>query len=76
MLEVLEQFPSCRPSAKMLCAQLSPLQARFYSVSSAPGPHPGQIHLTVAVVQYKTQSMFYNMLAIPQTFRNNFIKYW
>ncbi|XP_026468232.1 nitric oxide synthase, salivary gland-like [Ctenocephalides felis] len=56
LLEVLEQFPSCRPSAKMLCAQLSPLQARFYSVSSAPEPHPGQIHLTVAVVQYKTQN--------------------
>ncbi|KAJ8872955.1 hypothetical protein PR048_026571 [Dryococelus australis] len=55
LLEVLEQFPSVRPSAALLATQLSPLQPRFYSISSSPKVHPGQIHLTVAVVIYNTQ---------------------
>nr|CAD7595373.1 unnamed protein product [Timema genevievae] len=55
LLEVLEEFPSVRPSAALLAAQLSPLQPRFYSISSSPMVHPGQIHITVAVVTYRTQ---------------------
>ncbi|CAG2057145.1 unnamed protein product [Timema podura] len=57
LLEVLEEFPSVRPSAALLAAQLSPLQPRFYSISSSPMVHPGQIHITVAVVTYRTQGM-------------------
>ncbi|XP_033620353.1 nitric oxide synthase, endothelial isoform X2 [Fukomys damarensis] len=30
-------------------------QPRYYSVSSAPSAHPGEIHLTVAVLAYRTQ---------------------
>nr|CAD7260092.1 unnamed protein product [Timema shepardi] len=56
LLEVLEEFPSVRPSAALLAAQLSPLQPRFYSISSSPMVHPGQIHITVAVVTYRTQA--------------------
>ncbi|XP_012262601.2 nitric oxide synthase, salivary gland [Athalia rosae] len=55
LLEVLEEFPSVRPLASLLILQLTPLQPRFYSISSSPNVHQGQIHLTVAVVQYKTQ---------------------
>lgn len=41
--------------APLLLTQLSLLQPRYYSVSSAPSIHPGEIHLTVAVLAYRTQ---------------------
>ncbi|XP_045491293.1 nitric oxide synthase-like protein [Colias croceus] len=53
--EVLDQFPSAKPSASLLAALLSPLQPRFYSISSSPLAHPKRLHLTVAVVTYRTQ---------------------
>ncbi|CAM4599283.1 nitric oxide synthase 3 isoform X1 [Lepidochelys kempii] len=52
---VLEQFPSLVLPASLLLTQLPLLQPRYYSVSSAPGAHPGQIHLTVAVLTYQSQ---------------------
>lgn len=55
LVEVLHEFPSVRPFAPLLLLHLTPLQPRFYSISSSPDVHQGQIHLTVAVVQYKTQ---------------------
>ncbi|CAL4142070.1 unnamed protein product, partial [Meganyctiphanes norvegica] len=53
--EVLEQFSSVKIDASVLLTHLPVLQWRFYSISSSPDTHPGQIHLTVAVVEYKTQ---------------------
>lgn len=55
LLEVLEEFPSVTPFAPLLLAQLSILQPRFYSISSSPALHPNEVHLTVAVVIYRTQ---------------------
>ncbi|KDR21429.1 nitric oxide synthase, salivary gland isoform X2 [Zootermopsis nevadensis] len=55
LLEVLDEFPSVRPSPALLAAQLTPLQPRFYSISSSPIVHSGEIHITVAVVSYRTQ---------------------
>lgn len=55
LMEVLNEFPSVKPFAPLLLLHLTPLQPRFYSISSSPDVHQGQIHLTVAVVQYKTQ---------------------
>ncbi|XP_050084413.1 nitric oxide synthase isoform X1 [Anopheles aquasalis] len=55
LLEVLEEFPSCHPPAAVLVAQLSPLQPRFYSISSSPRKYPNEIHLTVAIVKYRAQ---------------------
>ncbi|KAK7869083.1 hypothetical protein R5R35_000802 [Gryllus longicercus] len=55
LLEVLMEFPSVRPSAPLLVAQLTPLQPRFYSISSSPYVHQKQIHITVAVVVYRTE---------------------
>ncbi|KAI4462215.1 nitric oxide synthase-related [Holotrichia oblita] len=55
LLEVLEEFPSVNPYAPLLVAQLSLLQPRFYSISSSRAIYPNQIHLTVAVVTYRTQ---------------------
>lgn len=56
LYEVLQQFPSCKPPASVLIAQLVPMPARFYSISSSPLKNPNEIHLTVAVVTYKTDS--------------------
>ncbi|OWK06584.1 NOS3 [Cervus elaphus hippelaphus] len=55
LLEVLEQFPSVALPAPLLLTQLPLLQPRYYSVSSAPSAHPGEVHLTVAVLAYRTQ---------------------
>ncbi|XP_011165980.2 nitric oxide synthase, salivary gland [Solenopsis invicta] len=56
LAEVLDEFPSVTPFAPLLVLYLTPLQPRFYSISSSPIVHQGQIHLTVAVVQYQTQN--------------------
>ncbi|XP_069950752.1 nitric oxide synthase-like protein isoform X2 [Cherax quadricarinatus] len=53
--EVLEEFPSVMLDAGLLLTQLPSLGPRFYSISSSPEAHPGQIHVTVAVVQYNTE---------------------
>ncbi|KAB0794374.1 hypothetical protein PPYR_11213 [Photinus pyralis] len=55
LLEVLEEFPSVRPYAPLLVTQLPILQPRFYSISSSPAVYNNQIHVTVAVVTYRTE---------------------
>lgn len=56
LLEVLEEFPSCRPPAALLIANLTPLLPRFYSISSCPLTNPSEVHLTVAVVTYRAEN--------------------
>ncbi|XP_031623820.1 nitric oxide synthase [Contarinia nasturtii] len=55
LLEVLEEFPSCKPPASLFIAHLCPMQPRFYSISSCPNTCRNQIHLTVAVVKYRAE---------------------
>lgn len=55
LLEVLEEFPSVQPFAPLLFMQLNILQPKFYSISSSPLIHIDQLHLTVAVVVYRTE---------------------
>lgn len=55
LLTVLEQFPGVSPQASVLVAMLPLLQPRFYSLSSSPLLHPQELHLTVAVVSYRTK---------------------
>ncbi|KAM4795668.1 nitric oxide synthase, inducible [Rhinophrynus dorsalis] len=54
-LEVLEEFPSLNVPTTFLLTQLPPLKPRYYSISSSIDMTPGEIHLTVAVVNYKTK---------------------
>lgn len=68
LLEVLEEFPSVKPYAPVLIFHLTPLQPRFYSISSSPLVHLGQIHLTVAVVQYRTKSKPAQITNLKQNF--------
>uniref|UniRef100_A0A667ZH76 Nitric oxide synthase 1 n=1 Tax=Myripristis murdjan TaxID=586833 RepID=A0A667ZH76_9TELE len=55
LVEVLEEFPSIQMPSTLLLTQLPLLQPRYYSISSSPDLHPGEIHLTVAVVSYRTR---------------------
>nr|XP_056713755.1 nitric oxide synthase, endothelial [Euleptes europaea] len=55
MVELLEDFPSVALPASLLLTQLPLLQPRYYSISSSPGAHLGQIHLTVAVLSYRSK---------------------
>ncbi|KAM9468990.1 nitric oxide synthase, inducible-like [Clarias gariepinus] len=54
-LEILEEFPSLVLSAAFLLSQLPLLKPRLYSVSSSPDLHPHELHLTVSVLNYRTQ---------------------
>uniref|UniRef100_A0A8B9T7F6 Nitric oxide synthase n=1 Tax=Anas platyrhynchos TaxID=8839 RepID=A0A8B9T7F6_ANAPL len=55
ILEVLEEFPSAEVSTAFLLTQLPFLKPRYYSVSSSCDMTPREIHLTVAVVNYRTR---------------------
>ncbi|XP_048450781.1 nitric oxide synthase, endothelial-like [Rhincodon typus] len=54
--DVLDEFHSVQAPASLLLTQLPLLQPRYYSISSSPDTHPSQIHLTVAVVKYRTRN--------------------
>uniref|UniRef100_A0A8C9KCC0 Nitric oxide synthase n=1 Tax=Panthera tigris altaica TaxID=74533 RepID=A0A8C9KCC0_PANTA len=54
-LEVLEEFPSLRVSAGFLLSQLPILKPRYYSISSSRACAPTEVHLTVAVLTYRTR---------------------
>lgn len=66
LVEVFEQFPSCRPPASLLVAHLTPLQPRFYSISSSQKKYPKEIHLTVGVVQYQNEGGTYLLWIISR----------
>ncbi|XP_017290210.1 nitric oxide synthase, brain isoform X3 [Kryptolebias marmoratus] len=55
LVEVLEEFPSIQMPSTLLLTQLPLLQPRYYSISSSPDLYQGEIHLTVAVVSYRTR---------------------
>ncbi|NXA04756.1 NOS2 protein, partial [Sapayoa aenigma] len=55
ILEVLEEFPSAEVSTAFLLTQLPYLKPRYYSVSSSCDMTAREIHLTVAVVNYRTR---------------------
>lgn len=54
LYETLEEFPSCKVPASLLLVTLMPLQPRFYSISSSLRVHNDEVHLTVAIVKYRT----------------------
>uniref|UniRef100_A0A8C6TYH5 Nitric oxide synthase n=1 Tax=Neogobius melanostomus TaxID=47308 RepID=A0A8C6TYH5_9GOBI len=55
LVEVMVEFPSIQMPSTLLLTQLPLLQPRYYSISSSPDLHPGEIHLTVAVVSYRAK---------------------
>ncbi|XP_055389381.1 nitric oxide synthase isoform X2 [Condylostylus longicornis] len=55
LLDVLEEFPSCKIPISLLLPHLTPLQPRFYSISSSLRKYRNEIHLTVGVVKYRSE---------------------
>jgi sulfite reductase (NADPH) flavoprotein alpha-component len=53
-VDLLAEFPSARPTPQELVDQLRKLMPRLYSVASSGKVFPDEVHLTLAVVRYKT----------------------
>ncbi len=54
MLEVLQDFKSCRPPLEWLLEACPLAKPRQFSIASSALAHPGEAHLTVAVVDWTT----------------------
>ncbi|HKI72830.1 MAG TPA: sulfite reductase subunit alpha [Verrucomicrobiae bacterium] len=53
VIDFLLNFPSIKFTPADFVALLSRLQPRLYSIASSLKAHPGEVHLTVAVVRYE-----------------------
>ncbi len=54
LIDLLEEFPSARFAPAEIVEHLRRLVPRLYSLASSPVCHPREVHLTVAVVRYRT----------------------
>ena len=63
VLNTLTRFPSARPPVAEFIASLGRLQPRLYSIASSVAAHPGQVHLTIAVVSYELYAREYRGVA-------------
>ena len=54
IVDLLLTFPNARFTAEEFVKLLRKLQPRLYSISSSPKVHPGEVHLTTAIVRYES----------------------
>uniref|UniRef100_A0A914VWA6 NADPH--cytochrome P450 reductase n=1 Tax=Plectus sambesii TaxID=2011161 RepID=A0A914VWA6_9BILA len=52
IIDVLREFPSCKPPIDHVLELLPKLQARYYSISSSPKTDPGRVAVTAVVLRY------------------------
>ncbi|XP_015923337.1 nitric oxide synthase, inducible-like [Parasteatoda tepidariorum] len=55
LAEVLEEFPSIKLDPTILVSELPLLQPRYYSISSSRLATPHEVHVTCALVSFRTQ---------------------
>jgi sulfite reductase (NADPH) flavoprotein alpha-component len=53
VIHLLLTYPELRFTPAEFTTLLPKLQPRLYSISSSPKAHPGEVHLTVAIVRYE-----------------------
>ena len=54
VIDLVIDHPADFTDADEFVTVLRPLQPRLYSIASSPKAHPGEVHLCVSVVEYKT----------------------
>lgn len=54
IIDLLQEFPNHGLDAAGFVGMLGKLTPRLYSIASSPNAHPGEVHLTVARVEYET----------------------
>ena len=52
LIDLITDHPADFSDAEEFVGALKKLQPRLYSISSSPNAHPGEVHLTVAIVRY------------------------
>jgi sulfite reductase (NADPH) flavoprotein alpha-component len=62
VFDTLVKFRSARPPVTQFVRTLARLQPRLYSIASSRAAHPGEVHLTVAVVRYDLNGRRYQGL--------------
>lgn len=63
VFDLLVKYRSARPGIVDFVLALSALQPRLYSIASSLKCHPGEVHLTVAVVRYEMHERGYHGVA-------------
>jgi sulfite reductase (NADPH) flavoprotein alpha-component len=53
-VDILKEFPGLTFTAEEAVGLMVKLQPRLYSIASSHKAHPGEVHLTIAVVNYTT----------------------
>lgn len=54
LIDLITDHPADFADGEEFVSVLKKLQPRLYSISSSPKAHPGEVHLTVAVVRYNS----------------------
>ena len=54
VIDLVIDHPATFADAKEFVSVLKKLQPRLYSIASSPNAHPGEVHLTIAIVRYES----------------------
>ena len=52
LIDLVTEYPADFSDGEEFLSVLKKLQPRLYSISSSPNAHPGEVHLTIAIVRY------------------------
>ena len=53
-IDILDEYPAASFTPQEFAESVGGITPRLYSIASAPGAHPGEVHLTVAIVRYNS----------------------